>query len=433
MELPVQKSANAQVIDRQWWNQFNDPMLNQLISNALESNRDLHLAIARVDEARALLAQAQASQYPSLALGGAVGRPLYTNINGSPLDSNLISRIDMLGASASYQVDFWGQYRRASEAARANLLASEANRNNVELTVTSEVARAYFSLLAFDARLDVASLTLKASRDNLALRKAQFEAGALSELVYKQVEAETANAQIALSKYEQASLQAENALKILIGASPRAIVEQSISRGLLLNQITVPPAIPADLPSELLLRRPDLQQAEQQLVAANARIGEAKAGYFPSFALTSSLRRESVALASLFSGHATIWSIGAGFVMPMIDFGETRAKVAAADARTKQALAVYEKAVQSAFSDAYYSLVANGKIHEQQVALQGKVDATQQALKLAQLRFDNGYSSYLEVLDTERSLYAAQTELVNMKEMELDAVVNVYQALGGGW
>ena len=438
MDLPTQWRADSAdagtVFDRQWWQQFNDPVLDQLIRAALKSNRDLRVAMAKVDESRALLLGTTADQLPNLSLSAQANRARYSTVGISPAAvGNNIGNDKIVNATAAYQLDLWGQYRRASESARASLLATEAARDTVELTLVSQVAQAYFSLRTLDAQLDISQRTLKSRKESLGLREKQYKGGVNSELDYRQAQSDTAVAAIAVPKYEQLVAQAESALKVLLGASPRDIVHGAVERGQPLEQLNVPPAVPAGLPSELLQRRPDVREAEQNLIAANAKIGQARAAYFPSISLTAALGSESTSLVNLFTGPAGTWSFASALAMPLIDFGKTRSQVAAASAREQQALASYEKTVETAFSDAQNALVANRKTREQEVAQQEQVDALHRALKLAQLRYDNGYSSYLDVLDAERSLFSAELNLASARQAQLDAVVSVYQALGGGW
>ena len=336
-------------------------------------------------------------------------------------------------ATLSYQLDLWGRYRRASEAARAELLASQFAKDTVNLSVAAQVAQGYFTLRALDQQLQIAEQTLQSRQASLALREKRYRGGVSSELEYRQAQAETAATQAAVPRLQQAQTAAEKALQVLIGASPRELMTSQVPRGKTVTELTTPPLIPAELPSQLLEQRPDLRAAEARLIAANARIGVAKAAYFPNISLTGNLGSESLRLADLFSAPAQTWSFVGQLAMPIFDFGKTGAAVDAASARQRQALADYTQAVQNAFRETYVALQAHRTSREQFAAQTAQVDALRRALRLAQLRYDNGYSSYLEVLDAQRNLFSAEIDWVQTRQAQLDAVVSVYLALGGGW
>lgn len=427
-------TADTGTVQDGWWKGFGDPALDALVTAALDHNRDLAKAIANVDEARAQLGVARADQMPRIDAQGASQRQRHSLEGLNSFDeSTRVQDLHNVGGALSYEVDLWGRYRRASEAARADLLSTMAARDTVRLTLVSEVARTYFDLRAYDQQLQIARNTLASRESTQELRKVRHELGLTSELDYRQAEAEAASARSSVHTLENGVSATETALAVLTGRSPRDIVTGTVERGLAVDTAPVPPSVPAGLPSALLERRPDLVQAEQQLAAASARIGAAKAAYFPSISLTGLLGYESSDLTGLFTGPAGTWRYAGSVSMPIFDFGRVKAGVEAAEARQRAALAGYEKAVQNAFREAQNSLVANRKAREVAEAQTTQVEALRRSLRLARLRYDNGYSSYLEVLDAERSLFQAEVSLASARRDQLTAVVDVYRALGGGW
>ncbi|HET8761754.1 MAG TPA: efflux transporter outer membrane subunit [Nitrospiria bacterium] len=426
-------TAAASIPD-EWWRGYGDPALDTMIQEALGHNADLRLAIARVDEARASLGVARADQWPGVSANAAASRnrvsedsalalpgvdPIYNNVRGT-LD-------------ASYEIDFWGKYRRATEAARAELLATEFSRDAVRLALIADVSRGYFNLRALDAQVAITKRTVSTRVDSLALQRQRFAAGVASELELRQVEAEAAAAQALLPALENQLARQETALSVLLGRSPREIVGSTPERGAAIEALTVPHAVPAGLPSDLLEHRPDLRQAEQQLIAANARIGQAKAAYFPSITLTGLLGGESTKLVDLFSAPARIWQASGSAAQLVFDAGRTGSRVNAAKALEQQALARYQSAIQNAFRDTLDALVAQRKARETLDAEQARVAALQGALDLARLRYQNGVSSQLDVLDAERGLLAAELNRVEAQRAQLAATADLFKALGGGW
>ncbi len=429
---PGEKTAAS--VSVQWWRSYSDPVLDKMIEEALAHNSDLTLAIARVDEARAQLGVARADQLPGVSANADTSRnrisersptffpgikPKYTDLNTS--------------LNTSWEIDFWGKYRRATEAARADLLATEFNRDAVRLTLIADVSRGYFNLRSLDAQVAVTQQTVGTRLEALALQRKRFEAGVASELELRQVEAETAAAQALLPSLETQLAQQETALSVLLGRSPRAIIGSPPERGAAIETLTVPPAVPAGLPSDLLERRPDLREAEQRLVAANARIGVAKAAYYPSISLTGFLGVESATLADLFTSAARMWQFSASVAQTVFDAGRVGSQVDGASARQRQSLAQYQSAIQNAFKDTLDALVAQRKARERFEAEQARVSALQKALELAQLRYDNGVSSLLDVLDAERGLLDAELNRIEAQRAQLAATTDLFRALGGGW
>lgn len=428
------EAATAGRVQDGWWRGFNDPALDALVEAALVSNRDLAKAVASVDEARAQLGLARANQLPSLDAQGSSQRQRHSleGLNAFTPE-NRVQDLHAAGGALSYEVDLWGRYRRATEAARADLLSGMAARDTVRLALVAQVARTYFDLRAFDRQLQIARDTLASREASRDLRKVRYELGLTSELDYRQAIAESESARATVSTLEYNVAASETALGVLTGKSPRDIVAGGVQRGLAVDAVPTAPTIPAGLPSELLERRPDIVQAEQQLAAANARIGVAKAAYFPSISLTGLLGYESTALTSLFTGPAGTWRYAGNVTMPIFDFGRVKAGVEAAEARQRGALAAYEKAVQDAFRETQDALAANRRARGMVEAQNTQVAALRRSLHLARLRYDNGYSSYLEVHDAERGLFSAEVALAAAQRDQLVAMVDIYRALGGGW
>jgi len=426
--------TTAVSISEEWWRGYGDPALDAMIQEALGHNADLRFAIARVDEARASLGVARADQWPGVSANGSASRNRASENSAlalpgaDPIYNNVRATLD-----ASYEIDFWGKYRRATEAARAELLATQFNRDAVRLALIAEVSRGYFNLRSLDAQVAITKRTVSTRLASLSLQRERFAAGVASELDLRQVEAETAAAQALLPALETQLARQETALSVLLGRSPREIVGATPERGTAIEALTVPPAVPAGLPSDLLEHRPDLQQAEQVLIAANARIGQAKAAYFPSISLTGLLGGESTKLADLFSAPARIWQTSGSAAQTVFDAGRTGSRVKAAKAREQQALAQYQSAIQNAFRDTLDALVAQRKARETLDAEQARVAALQSALDLARLRYQNGVSSQLDVLDAERGLLAADLNRVEAQRAQLAATADLFKALGGGW
>lgn len=432
---PLHLRTEAGSREQDGWREYQDPVLDALIEEALEHNVDLQLAMARMDEAAAALGLVRADQLPTMTVTADAFRtrgsqeavfglppgidPVYNNLLGS--------------VNASYEIDLWGKFRRASEAARADLLATAHSRDAVRLTLIAEVARGYFNLRALDAQAEVTRRTVETRRASLELQRIRWTAGEISELEYRQVEAETAAAEAILPDLEARIARQETALSVLLGRSPRAIVNEPPKRGAAIETLSAPPVVPSGLPSELLGRRPDLREAEERLIAANARIGQAKAAYFPSISLTGLLGVESATLANLFTGPAKIWQVSASAAQLIFDGGRTGSRVAAARAREQQALAIYRSAIQNAFRDTLDALVAQRKAREIYEAEETRVGAHRRALALARLRYDNGVSSLLDVLDAERGLLDAEFKRIEARRAQLSAGADLYKALGGGW
>jgi len=351
------------------------------------------------------------------ALGGTPGVPM------DPQTEFYRTSLDL-----SFELDLWGRLRRATEAARAELLASEENRRAIVTTLVSDVAQAYFDLLELDREAEVDRRTLESRQASLDLVRQRFDAGLATELDVQRADGEVATAAATVPDVERRVAQAENRISILLGRNPG-----TVGRGAVLDAQTPLPSVPAGLPSALLERRPDLRQAEQQLVAANARIGVAKAAFFPQIALTGLFGVESASLSDLFTGPARVWQVGPTVTLPIFHGGRLRSSLRVAEARQQQALIQYQQAIQQAFRETEDALVFHRKVQDIRRERERRVTAARRTLALATLRYENGLSGYLDVLDAQRQLFSAEIDLASTTRDQLTAVVQVYKALGGGW
>jgi len=417
------------VANAAWWGQFNDPVLDNLIGTALQENLDLQIASARVDEFAGRYGFVRADLFPQVGANAAAGRQRFTEETGNtnPPGTNFTLNNYSATLNAGWELDVWGRIRRATEAARAELVGSEEGRRAVILSLVGSVAGSYVNLRDLDRQLEISKETAKSRGESLALFKLRFEGGFTSEVEYVQVKSQYEEAMATIPAVEKAITQQENALCVLLGRNPGPI-----PRGKTIDQLALP-SIPAGLPSDLLTRRPDILLAEQNLVAANARIGVAKAAYYPSISLTGFFGSASTDLSTLFTGPAQVWSYSAPITMPIFTAGKIAGDVQAAEAIQRQALAGYRKAIQTAFREFDDALVDQARTREQLAAQGSQVQALQKYVELAQLRFDNGYASYLEVLDAERSLFNVQLSYTQNQGVLFQAMINLYKAMGGGW
>jgi len=422
--------------DLEWWQLFQDPVLRDLIATALEENRDLRLAVARVAEARAQLAVTRAAQFPQVDAQGSYTNQRFsqksfpfTALRSFPGASGLDVQQDFYrtGLELSFELDLWGRLRRATEGARADLLASAENTRTVLTTLISDVAQSYFDLLELDREADVDRQTLASRQASLELVRRRFDDGLTSELDVRRAEQELAAA-AAVPDVKRRIAQTENRLSILLGHNPGPI-----QRGTALDAPRMPPQVPAGLPSTLLERRPDVREAEQKLISANAHIGEAKAAFFPRISLTGMFGLESASLSELFTGPAHVWQVGPTVTFPVFHGGQLRANLRAAEARQHQALIQYQQTIQQAFHEVDDALVFRAKASDIRTQQEPRVQAAQRALDIANLRYISGLGTYLDVLDAQRQLFSAQVDLAGTTRDHLTAVVQVYKALGGGW
>ncbi len=417
------------LVDTAWWEQSNDPVVVSLIKEALQANRDLLIATARVEEYAGRYGTTRAALFPRVqadGIGVRKGVTHYTNPPWSNTAENPYTDFQVF-ASASWEIDIWGRIRRATEAARSDLLSTEEGRRGVLLSVVSSVATGYTDLRYLDKQLEIAQRTARSREDSLKIFRLRFGRGLISELELRQVESEYQSALATVPLIQKLIVQQENALSILLGRNPGPI-----PRGRELDDLALP-AVPSGLPSQLLERRPDIRQAEQNLIAANARIGVAKALYFPVISLTGSYGVESTDLATLFTGPAKMWSYSVPVTVPIFTAGAIAGQVKAAEAQQQQYLLRYQQAIQQAFREVEDALIDQRKSREQLGIQKQQVEALRSYARLAVLRYENGYTSYLEVLDAERSLFTAELAYTQTQGVLFRSLVNLYKSMGGGW
>lgn len=421
--LPAAGAA-AEVAPR-WWALFDDARLNALMDAALEHNADLRQAVARVEQAQALLREARAVQWPAVSLGGSAARGRSSDTTLAPGGGT--GNNFQLALSTAFELDFWGRLRRASEAARAQALATSYAEEVVRQTVAGLVAQNYFSLRALDEQIELTRETLKTREEGVRILRIRLQGGTSARIDLDQAEALRADAALQLQELQRQRALAESQLGLLTGQSGIAL-EPGTLRGL-----PLPPAPPPGLPSALLERRPDVRQAEQVLVSANAQIGVAKAAMFPTISLTGLAGGESAELSDVLKSGSRIWSIGVGLSLPIFDAGRRIAQTEQAEARQREVLAAYQGAVRAAFKDVSDALVNLRAARESQADVEASEQAYLNALKTAQQRYDAGYSAYLELLDAQRSANAARLRTVSNRQAQLAATVELFKALGGGW
>jgi multidrug efflux system outer membrane protein len=422
------EAAQTQVAalgDQKWWDIFQDDQLRTLISTALTQNYDSRIAASRVLEAQAQLGITRADQFPSLGAGAGISDARTAQSRFLPAFETSTGQVNL---SAAWELDFWGKYRRATEAARANLVASEWARREVLSTLVANVASAYFQLRALDLQLEISERTLNSRQESLRLTRILADGGLTTLLDVRQAEQLVFTASAEIPVLEQQIEQQENFLSILLGQNPG-----DIPRGQTLTEQRQPPAVPSGLPSSLLERRPDIQQAEAQMVAANAEIGVARAAYFPQISLNGAGGFQSSALTSLFTGPAGAWSFGASMTQPIFTGGRLRSQVRIAEAREQTAVLFYQQSIQGAFRGVSDALVAYGKTREFRKQQELLFRSAEDAARLSHMRYNGGVTGYLEVLTNETNAFSTELGLVQAQRNELLAVVQLYQALGGGW
>jgi outer membrane protein, multidrug efflux system len=415
----------ASLGDQKWWDIFQDEQLRTLIRMALKQNYDVRIAASRVLQAQAQLGITRADQFPTLSAGGAIADTRTAKAKFIPPSETSTGQVNL---SAAWEIDFWGKFRRATEAARANLLASEWARLEVVSTLVANVAGAYFQLRALDLQLDISRRTLQSRQESLRLTRILADGGATSLLDVRQAEQLVFTAGAEIPALEQQIEQQENFLSILLGQNPG-----DISRGQTLTEQGQPPQVPPGLPSELLERRPDIRQAEEQLVAANAEIGVARAAYFPVITLNGTGGFQSSALTSLFSGPAGAWSFGSSLTQPIFTGGRLRSGVRLAEAQQQTAVLFYQQSIQGAFRSVSDALVAYRKTREFRAQQEFLFQSAQDAARLSHMRYTGGATGYLEVLTNETNAFSAELGLAQARLNELLALVQLYEALGGGW
>jgi multidrug efflux system outer membrane protein len=429
-------AAEPSLADLGWWELFQDAHLQSLIRSALIESKDLRLAVSRVREARAQFGATRADQFPQIdgntsvqrnQTSGAVARQFGVGRGGTnqegPTTNQFKATLDL-----SFEIDLWGKVRRATEAAQAELLGQEWARRTVVLTLVSDVALAYFDLQELDVELEIANLTLKTRQESFEIIRFRKLMGQSSTLDIRRAEQEVARAEAVIPDLERQLGQKENQLSILIGRNPTTIGRDSS----LQDQILLP-EVPAGLPSALLERRPDILEAEQQLVAANAQIGVAKAAFFPQISLTGNYGAQSLEFSDLFIGSSRIWAFGPSVTVPIFNAGRNRANLEVSRAQQEQALISYEQTIQQAFGEVEDALILHHKTREIRSAEKRLVKVSREALHLAQFEYLNGQATYLDVLVAQLELFNAEIALAQTQRDQLVAVVQVYKAIGGGW
>lgn len=426
-------------LDTDWWNRFQDPVLTAMVEEALKNNQDLAESMARIESAAAQAGVGTAALAP-LINGSASARSESSSERApnvtAPYDVSGLARAPSIyqGAlSASWELDFWGklrnQYTMLSDVLMNTVIGHEALR----LSVAGQTAQGYFSLLAQDMQLQTAKRTLKTREEGLRIYTARYKQGDITELDWQRAKAEveTARAQVHSSTINVD--RAEAALAVLLGRSPRDIMERTMERGRGIASLPAPPVLPEGLPSELLLRRPDIRAAEFTIMAYNANIGVARAQFFPSISLTGTLGTLATSVGSLFSSASGTWSYGISGTVPILDFGRNWYNLKDAEARKKAAIAAYRKTVQSAFEDIRTALTAQQESAKVVRSRQVQVASLRRSVEIARMQYDNGYTDYLTVLDSERQLFEAELQLATAMQNRLNGVVSVCMALGGGW
>jgi outer membrane protein, multidrug efflux system len=425
---PTQVSAGPNVRsfgDEKWWEVFQDRELQSLVRTALKNNYDVRIAATRVLQAQAQLGITRADQLPSLSAGGNITSQQSPKLG--PIPAYELTQGE-LAASAIYNLDFWGKYRRATEAARANLLANQWAQKEVISTLVANLATDYFQLRQLDLELEISKRTLSSRQDSLQLTRTLEEHGINSLLDVRQSEQLVYTAAEEIPDFERQIAQEENAISILLGNNPG-----DIPRGLKLTEQPHAPEVPAGLPSSLLERRPDVREAEANLMAANAQIGVARAAYFPQISLTATAGYESPSLTDLFTGPAGIWNLAGSFTQPIFEGGRLKNNVRLSEAQRDQILLTYQQTIQGAFRDVSNALVAYRKDQEFRVQQEHLLDSAQDAARLSHVRFKAGTTDYLEVLTNETNSFSAELGLAQAQGNELIALVQLYEALGGGW
>jgi outer membrane protein, multidrug efflux system len=411
-----------------WWQQMGDPVLNRLVQQALQNNLDLKAAVANIEKFVGQYGSTRSSLFPQLSGNASYDRAqashyMIQNFNLSGPDTDFAH----LEAQMNWELDIWGALRRANEAAKADLLAQEAVRRGVVLSLVSKVVQTYIQLRTLDRNLEITREVVTALQEDLRIREKRFQQGYTSKLEVDQARSELQRRNALIPQYEQTIAETEHGLCVLLALNPGPI-----ERGLALDKIQ-PPAIPAGLPSDLLTRRPDIAQAEQALIGATARIGVAKGQYFPRIALTGGIGQISSQMAELMTPGANFWSVGSSLAAPIFTSGKIAGQVQSAEAAEQAALASYQQTVINALREFENALVSTRKTREQREQQNLRVGTVQQYFHLSKLRYDEGYTDYITVLDAIRQLYEAQTDLIGAQNAHVTASIDLYRAMGGGW
>ena len=430
---PLAGAQAASFADLKWWEVFRDDELQSLIRKALEQNYDLRDAVTRVEAAQANLGITRSNQFPQVSASGDINFTRLSRNGAFPLPPALVPSQNRNWGQAqlnllSFEVDLWGRLRRATEAARASLLSAEENRKAVVTTLVSDVAAQYFTLRELDAQLEISRQTLGTRQEALRLTTSRRNYGIATDLDLKQAEQLVDTADVTISTLQQQIEQTENQITLLLGENPSGIKRQGS-----FDENALPPEVPAGLPSALLERRPDIRAAEQNLIAANADIGVAKAAYFPRLSLSGLIGGQSTQLSSLFSGPNSAWSFVPQLSQPIFTAGRLRSNVRLAEAQRDSSVVQYQKAIQTAFTEVSNALIAHQRVREGRIKQEALVAVLEERKRLAYMRYQGGVDTQLNALDADRDLLQAQLDLRQIKLNELLSVVQLYKALGGGW
>jgi NodT family efflux transporter outer membrane factor (OMF) lipoprotein len=420
----------ASLADLEWFDLFKDEALRTLVNTALQQNFDLRMAAERVLQAREQFRIERSNQFPTVDGSAGATATRRSEIGATILPPGVDPEVASVrgGFSLNWELDVWGRLRRLSESARAQYLATEEGRRGVVTTLVADVTQAYLSLRALDMQLTIGRRTRDVAVDNLRLTELRRDRGVATTLDVRQAEQLLFTATGQIAAVERAVTQTENALSLLLGQAPG-----DVARGQAIDAFTVPPVVPAGLPSSLLERRPDIRQAEQELIAANAQIGAARAEYFPRISLTSMLGVESRALSDVLTARAGMWNVGASAVAPIFNAGRTRATVKLAESVQRELVINYQRSIYGALREVSDALAGYRKTSEQRGEQERLVAALRDATRLSTQRYQGGLDSYLPVLDAERSLFQSELDLAGLRRQELGAIVELYRALGGGW
>lgn len=419
----------ADTVNTQWWNQFNDPVLDKLIAEALANNKNVKIAAANIEQAAGVLIQTRSPIFPQLNYSGVAQRSRLSELSATPLSPQVPNPQTSYQAlaAATWEIDLWGRIRRLTESAQANLLATEYAKRGVVLSLVASVASSYVQLRGLDEQLRIAKLTLSTYAESVRLFELQFQYGVISQMNVEQARSQYETAAASIPSIESQISQTEYALSILLGRNPGPI-----ERGKPITELKMP-AVPSGIPAQVLERRPDILQAEQQLVSANAQIGAARALYFPTISLTGTYGSASRDLSDLFKGPARVWSYGGSITGPIFAGGAIYGQVMQAKAAQQAALLSYQSAIQNAFRDVESSLINSRKLNEQVQAQERLVRANREYSRLSRLQYDGGYVPYSTVLQAEQQLFPSELNMVQTQASLFSSLVSIYQAMGGGW
>ena len=430
-ELPESNTSASDTapVGARWWEAFNDATLNSLVDEALRNNDDLRIAASRVAQSAAALGFSRAERYPTVGADASAYRQQTSGESLSPFSGFTYNSFS-LSASAAYEFDFWGRYKNLEASARALLTASQADQETVRIGLVSGVAEFYFNLVSLRRQIAVTEETVQAYKESYEYRMRQFSHGVIDELTLQQSHALYAGAKVSLAGLREERMLTENALAILLGRSPKALLDGTLNTAVSLPD---PLAIPADLTSGLLSRRPDILAAESRLRASNAAIGVAKAAYFPTISLTGTAGYSSTDFDTLMNSSAQFWGFGPALYVPLLDFGRIESTVAEAEAKKDEAVASYALTVRTAFKEVYDALTKIRSAREKVTAQDEANAALEKVLVLSQSRFDSGYGTYLEVIEAKRALLASRLNLIRLDAALVTNQITLYKALGGGW